>query len=474
MIRINKYFIAVVLSFALCTPHTQGTLAVPFPKKVIKSLGTFTPKRVATWAPNSSWLPQWPTWFATNTVQSRENRLMLLPENQQTQDMQRAYQRKKNRREHIAQLVAQAKKTEKFRQSYQHNHGDASKQKSPFISHTKKVGYSLFAMLAAFFGWQTYQDFDQTDDRFCEQDGLSDQEQAETTKQEQQLHDDLLFKAVLVGNINGARQQLEAGANPDDRLCHQGFCMPLLSVAVMQKNEEMIKLLLEYNADVNAVDDAGKQVIFYALEQYLIEPKQNLIEPLLASNNLDVNAADKWGYTVLYFLAKADNPNFDLMQKLIDKGAKISGFTVRADETAMPYETSMLIEVIRLMLKHATTESTASDYAWLSAGYSLKMDQNFKETKLRVFEFFLEKATQEDFDRIIAIDDIRNKWLEQPVSWGRGKVLDLCALTLGGQATLHQFVLKLGWILDKRVSELASKKITELNHKMRFDYGSKI
>lgn len=134
---------------------------------------------------------------------------------------------------------------------------------------------------------------------------------------------------------------------------------PLSSVDIdswiLNQNEQIkiVKLLLEYNSDVNAREYFGKTPLFHALENFVkicpikmkLEIKVNLIQKrkelihLLLKYGADVNISDNEGVTILHDLSEYDVIFYELdkveMAKLIlSKGADINAKT-KANKTPL-------------------------------------------------------------------------------------------------------------------------------------------
>ena len=101
-----------------------------------------------------------------------------------------------------------------------------------------------------------------------------------------------LRKAAYSGDVSKVREILQKGVNPDDR---DSFGGTALHAAMFQKNMEIVRLLLEYKFDVNAVG-----------------PKN--------------------GYTPLHDAVWADN--LEAIKLLLAKGAKT---TIKGKDGMTPY-----------------------------------------------------------------------------------------------------------------------------------------
>ena len=101
-----------------------------------------------------------------------------------------------------------------------------------------------------------------------------------------------LHKAAYSGDVSKVREILQKGVNPDDR---DSFGGTALHAAMFQKNMEIVRLLIEYKFDVNAVG-----------------PKN--------------------GYTPLHDAVWADN--LEAIKLLLAKGAKT---TIKGKDGLTPY-----------------------------------------------------------------------------------------------------------------------------------------
>ena len=134
----------------------------------------------------------------------------------------------------------------------------------------------------------------------------------------------------------------------------------LLHVATKYKQVEVAKLLISYEADVNAQDKTGNTPIYYAIENVHLKMinllltnkasvkdnpellntavKKNCIEiiEILLQHGADINASDKYGITALHCTASdkcvdeytdANNINEDIAKLLLSRGANVNAQT---------------------------------------------------------------------------------------------------------------------------------------------------
>jgi ankyrin repeat protein len=71
-----------------------------------------------------------------------------------------------------------------------------------------------------------------------------------------------LHNAVVCGDFDQAKALLEAGANPN---CSARGGMTPLHYAACQRNVAMARLLLDYGANLDAITDQGRSVLFFSL-----------------------------------------------------------------------------------------------------------------------------------------------------------------------------------------------------------------
>lgn len=139
------------------------------------------------------------------------------------------------------------------------------------------------------------------------------------------LPQDDLFKAIAMDSIEGARQALRHGGNPNARV---GAAPRFpLSVAVQADRPGMVRLLLRAGADPSVRDAQGRTPLIMAARGGSIS-----IAKALIAHGAEINAHDSSGQTAL--MEAARNRHSALVALLLRYGAQC-GLTNRAGETAL-------------------------------------------------------------------------------------------------------------------------------------------
>ncbi len=122
----------------------------------------------------------------------------------------------------------------------------------------------------------------------------------------------LLERAVDVNNRDIAEFFLSQGAKTD-LVGHEGYP---LTAAVFAGNENMIQLLINAGASINAQDPAleGGTALFAAKDAGILE--------ILLNNGADINARDSLQRTVLINAAR--DGNYEICKNLIEHGADVN------------------------------------------------------------------------------------------------------------------------------------------------------
>ncbi len=148
----------------------------------------------------------------------------------------------------------------------------------------------------------------------------------------QSLEDKLFF---AVSDINKVRELLEQGADVNGDNCWH--TPALVSAARCQQNLDVIRLLIERGANVNAKDKDGNTALMMAVKNGYLDKIQ-----LLIANGADVNARDNKGSSVLMQNAADTAPlgfierNANFVQLLIESGADVNAID-KDGKTALMY-----------------------------------------------------------------------------------------------------------------------------------------
>ncbi len=94
---------------------------------------------------------------------------------------------------------------------------------------------------------------------------------------------------------------------------------PLMFSSRYNSNRQVIQVLLDNGADIDARDEDGRTVLMLASAH---NSNKEVIQTLI-DNGADVNAGDRNGVTAL-MLASAHNSNKEVIQTLIDNGADVN------------------------------------------------------------------------------------------------------------------------------------------------------
>jgi ankyrin repeat protein len=130
---------------------------------------------------------------------------------------------------------------------------------------------------------------------------------------------DPILEASFRGDLTTVRRLLDAG--PDSAKMHVESRDPLgmtaLHKATWGGHPEIVRLLLERGADVNAKDGGGQTPVGLAARW----GRGDLVDILL-SHGADASARDDWGYTLLHYAARYDH--VDVMRALLARGFDVN------------------------------------------------------------------------------------------------------------------------------------------------------
>jgi len=134
------------------------------------------------------------------------------------------------------------------------------------------------------------------------------------------VNEDLL-QASQRDDLAGVKKALVNGANVNARDFRQPGYTSLM-LASLNGNFEIVKLLVQAGANVNAKNTDGNNALIFAVER--MHPD---IVKLLLINHANVNSENKEGWTALMLVSGCAMPgsgNFEIAGLLISNGAKVN------------------------------------------------------------------------------------------------------------------------------------------------------
>lgn len=146
--------------------------------------------------------------------------------------------------------------------------------------------------------------------------------------------DEALFEAASLGSIETARFLIKNGANPNISCYHDdeflSWCTPLIAACFVplngfckrthQEAENMVKLLVEYGADVCAKNYIGDTAMHWAAACGLREAIH-----ILLRNGADINAQNQLGSTPIMIAIERNNGHaYETVLMLLEWGANVN------------------------------------------------------------------------------------------------------------------------------------------------------
>ena len=185
--------------------------------------------------------------------------------------------------------------------------------------------------------------------------------------------------AASKGYLDVVRLLLASGADPNGPV--QSEHGPLQD-AVLSADAEMVQVLFEHGAKVNATDARERHALSSAVFQSDIDPEKSLgtIVRLLIAMGSDIEHTDSWEKTPLYIASEHEPPNaaaLEVMRILLEAGADCN---VRVGDDAWTPLTAATeernVEAVRLLVEAGADVNLIYDHgdtAWNQArrwGYS--------------------------------------------------------------------------------------------------------
>lgn len=198
-----------------------------------------------------------------------------------------------------------------------------------------------------------------------------------------QFGETALSRAVGLKDCDVAGLLLRSGVNPNIRGVSQGGqrqSAPLW-IAYYNLDTSMMRLLLEWKADVNATDSQGQTLLMAAIR----DGRTFLVWPLF-THKIDVNVQDKDQVTAL--MKAAGKTDTDLVKDIIEQGIKDIDCTDQWGETALCWA--------------VRSGTTAIVQLLLEAGADARFKNN--RTHKTVLELAVDKASETDEARQGIVD----------------------------------------------------------------------
>jgi len=148
------------------------------------------------------------------------------------------------------------------------------------------------------------------------------------------------FKYVKDDNKDGIKRLLEEGVDIDTRGREQ---VTALMYALEKGHIDMVKLLIEKGADMNAQDTWGHTVLMCASD---IATARLLIE-----EGADINFQNKYGGTALLFFVSV-NKHIDMVRLLIEKGADTNIQNTGGYTALMSASMTGRTDVVKLLIEN--------------------------------------------------------------------------------------------------------------------------
>jgi|KBSMisStandDraft_5_1062788.scaffolds.fasta_scaffold525230_2 ankyrin repeat protein len=125
-----------------------------------------------------------------------------------------------------------------------------------------------------------------------------------------------IIELIYNGDFNAAKQRIES----TDLTLVDKEGDTALHIGVIKNNEEIVKLLLQSNCNVNAQNKKGKVPLHYAAELNLIE-----IAKLLIEMNADLGISDNYGnqplWTAIFSAADGQTNKLPIVELFLQNGA---------------------------------------------------------------------------------------------------------------------------------------------------------
>jgi ankyrin repeat protein len=225
---------------------------------------------------------------------------------------------------------------------------------------------------------------------------------------------DAFLKAVEDDDLVKAKVLLKTGANVNAK--GKYFGRRALFDAVRSGNKEMLQLLLDAGADVNARDNEGNTAIMNTYTQATAE-----IVRMLTNRGADVNAKDKDGNTALISMAVFDN--YEVLQAFIDAGADVNAANKEGVTALMRSAKDRQLKNVKLLLTADADINLKDKDGWTALTYAQKNNDAKIVLAIETFRKFGESALNKE-QRITQLNAIKRCTDTSDKSYERAKVLE--------------------------------------------------
>ncbi|WP_243018326.1 ankyrin repeat domain-containing protein [Candidatus Cardinium hertigii] len=180
---------------------------------------------------------------------------------------------------------------------------------------------------------------------------------------------------------------------------------------------------LDQGLDINASDDEGWTLLFYAVERNLD------VTPMLIDKGANVTAKTKTGQTLLFFIRDFNEP---ILKRLIDKGVDVNAQDNK-QMTALMYAAShQSVEVAKYLIQQGAKvdmqdnkKQTAADYAKTDEMKAL-LDQHKESKEIKVLKELVRKHPM-SLHLAIVHDLTKYNWIEERVQYWLNQGLNIQA-----------------------------------------------
>lgn len=230
-----------------------------------------------------------------------------------------------------------------------------------------------------------------------------------------------LSEAISAGNFAAAQELLKAGANPNyNILQYDDLHETLLYQAIAENQGELLKLLLDFGADVNALSDVRKSSKEPPLHTATEKGSMVMVQILL-EYGADYNWQDDTGWTVSH-LASRCHP--EILRLLCDDyGADLS---LNLSNGSLPLHSAGSggnVACIEILLAHGVDINTRNNHGRTPLHFAVE------KANLPAVKLFLERGArldiQEEETQMTALDYAKMELIKEPDNSDRQIIVEI-------------------------------------------------